>query len=168
MIKKVTTIIPKIMFGIFYMAIAIAIGITLVPFVAGYRPVVVVSGSMEPMYPVGSMVYYKASTFEDISEGDVITFRLGGGALVTHRVIKKDDTNREFVTKGDNNQTEDVQSIAYQAVVGKTGTIAIPYVGFVRVYLRKIPVIITIGLLLIVCTILSPNERKARGSICEE
>ena len=168
MVKKVIGKISKIISGVIYIMIVVAIGVTLIPFVAGFRPVVVLSGSMEPTYPVGSMIYYRASNFENIDVGDAITFRLGGEALATHRVIKKDDINREFVTKGDNNQTEDVQPVAYENVVGKTSNVAIYYVGFIGIYIRKTPVIIGIGALLIVCAIVRPKDKKARRNTCEE
>ena len=44
------------------------------PMVAGYKPVVVLSGSMEPTYHVGSVIYYKSTSFADIQEGDAVTF----------------------------------------------------------------------------------------------
>ena len=166
--KKVISIISKIISGVIYLMIIIAACITLLPFIAGYRPVVVLSGSMEPSYPVGSMIYYKASSFEDIKEGDAITFKLGGGALATHRVIQKDNENQEFTTKGDNNQTEDVQPISYEAVVGKTGKIAIPYVGFIGSYTREVPIMIILGGVLFLCSILSPAKTKKGESVCKK
>jgi signal peptidase I, archaeal type len=168
MVKKVISIISKIISGAIYIMIIIATCITLLPLIAGYRPVVVLSGSMEPSYPVGSMIYYKASSFEDIKEGDVITFKLGGGALATHRVTQKDSVNREFTTKGDNNQTEDAQPISYEAVVGKTEKIAIPYVGFIGNYIRKVPIMIMLAGVLLICSILSPTKMEEKGeSICK-
>ena len=45
---------------------------------------------MEPTYPVGSLIYYKAASFEDIKENDAITFRVDDDTLVTHRVIENE------------------------------------------------------------------------------
>ena len=168
MVKKVISIISKVISGVIYFMIAIAVCITLLPFAMGYKPVIVLSGSMEPTYPVGSLIYYKASNFGDIEEGDAITFRLGGGALATHRVIRKNNDDQEFITKGDNNQTEDVQPISYEAVAGKTGNIAIPYVGFIGIYIKEIPIIIALGGVLIICSVLSPEKKEEGESICKQ
>ena len=132
---------------------------------AGYRPVVVLSGSMEPTYPVGSVIYYKAAEYADINVGDAITFGIGEGSLATHRVIEKNDTNQEFKTKGDNNPTEDPNPVIYANVAGKTAKIAIPYAGIISTYLKEIPVIIMIGAVLIICSILTPEKRKDKSRV---
>ena len=168
MIGKSIAIISKIISNTIYLMIVIAISITLIPFAFGYRPVVVLSGSMEPRYPIGSIIYYKSIDFEDIKEGDAITFKLGEGALATHRVIKKDIEKKEFITKGDNNQTEDAKPIAKEEVVGKVGKMVIPYVGFIGIYIKEVPVIVTLGVVLITCSIISPRKKKVKESICKE
>ena len=160
MTKKVIAGIAKIISSVIYLLIAAAIIIALVPMIAGFRPIVVLSGSMLPTYPVGSVIYYKASAYEDIAIGDAITFRIGGGALATHRVIERDDELQEFRTKGDNNPTEDSNPVAYKDIVGKTGQIVIPYAGTIATYLKEIPVIIMIGAVLIICSILVPEKQK--------
>jgi len=162
MAKKVIAKVSRGIVIIIHFLIAIIALMTVVPFVMGYKPVVVLSGSMEPTYPVGSMIYYKASNFEDINEGDVITFRLGGGALATHRVIQKNEETREFTTKGDNNETEDTKPIRYEEVVGKTGNIAIRYVGYVGTYIKEVPVMVALGAILILLSIFS-QEKEGRA-----
>ena len=162
MTKKVIGGIAWIVSSVIYLLIAVAIIVALLPMVAGFRPVVVLSGSMEPTYPVGSVIYYKTAAYEDIAIGDAITFRIGGGALATHRVIEKDETNQEFMTKGDNNPTEDVNPIDYADVVGKTARLAIPYAGVVATYLKEIPVIIMIGAVLIICSLLTPVKPRRK------
>jgi len=161
-------IMSKIISNIIYIAIAIIFGITMIPFAMGYRPVVVLSGSMEPTYPIGAIIYYKATDFADIEAGDVITFELGGGALATHRVMQKDNEKQEFVTKGDNNQTEDTQPISATSVVGRVGKVVIPYLGFAGIYIKKTPIMIMIGSVLIICAILGPQEEKMRKNKCKE
>lgn len=141
--------------------------IILIPFLMGHKPVVVLSGSMEPVYPVGSMIYYTPSDFNDIKVGDAITFKLGGGALVTHRVIEKNNENQEFTTKGDNNETVDTKPVSYEMVVGKTGSVVIPYIGFISTYIKEIPIVITLGMVLIICSMLSSSKGKERH-ICKE
>jgi len=163
MTKKVITSIATIISSTIYIIIAMAIVIALLPMVVGYRPVVVLSGSMEPTYPVGSVIYYKAAEYKDINVGDAITFVIGENSLATHRVIEKDDTNQEFRTKGDNNPTEDPNPVIYANVAGKTAKLAIPYAGIISTYLKEIPVIIMIAAVLIICSILTPNKPESKG-----
>ena len=167
MTKKVIVAVSKIISSAIYFIIAIFMAIILIPFVAGYKPVVVLSGSMEPAYPIGSIIFYKPLDFNDIKVGDAITFKLGGGALATHRVIEKDNENQKFTTKGDNNTTVDIKPVSYEAVVGKTGKIVIPYIGFISTYIKEIPIVITLGIVLIICSMLSSSKEKARH-ICKE
>ena len=110
----------------------------LAPMVVGYKPVVVLSGSMEPTYPVGSLIYYKAASFEDIKENDAITFRVDDDTLVTQRVIVKNEISQTFVTKGDANQTNDTNPVEYQNVAGKDIRILPPVVGTIFCFISKI------------------------------
>ena len=57
----------------------------------GLRPFAVLSGSMEPTYHVGSLIYVKSCDPEDVEVGDPITFVLDEDLNVaTHRVISID------------------------------------------------------------------------------
>ena len=56
--------------------------------VLGLTPYAVLSGSMEPSYPVGSLIYVKKMQPADVRVGDVITFVVNDELLVaTHRVV---------------------------------------------------------------------------------
>ena len=58
----------------------------------GIKVNAVISGSMEPVIPTGSVVYISEAPFEEIQEGDVITFRLKESNIqVTQRVVGKND-----------------------------------------------------------------------------
>lgn len=111
---------------IIYMAIA-------APILLGYRPLVVLSGSMEPTYPVGSIIYYHDCTFEEIEAGDPITF-YAGNSLVTHRAAKVDEVSRTVVTKGDNNTSEDPVPVAETEIAGIAADFAIPFAGYFVTY----------------------------------
>ena len=125
-LKLITNILSAIVYVCIIGFLAIA-----APLVMGYHPVVVLSGSMEPTYHVGSVIYYKAVPFEQINVGDPITF-LGaeGGIMVTHRVIEKDESAKAFVTQGDANGSRDPGTVRYTNVVGKASKISIPYGGY--------------------------------------
>lgn len=45
-----------------------------IPSLFGYMPYVVLSGSMEPVYPVGSLIYVAPVDANSLEPGDAITF----------------------------------------------------------------------------------------------
>lgn len=81
-----------------------------VPTIFGVRPLVVVSGSMEPVLPVGSLVITEVVTAEEIEVGDVVGYWTGNrfigiNPIILHRVIAI--TEEGYLLKGDNNETAD-------------------------------------------------------------
>ena len=77
--------------------------------------------SMEPEYPVGSVVYVKQTDPEDVVVGDVITYTLGTDTelVMTHRVINIREKEQSFITKGDANAVEDAEPVSFSRLVGK-------------------------------------------------
>lgn len=106
--------------------IAAAIPLTIPEFM-GYDIYNVVSGSMEPAIPIGSIIYVKEVDPVDIEKGDIIAFQ-SGETVVMHRVMKNDVTNGAFTTKGDANNAEDLTEVRYSALVGKVAR-HIPVLG---------------------------------------
>ena len=90
-----------------------------IPRLMGIKIYGVMTGSMEPAYSVGGVVYVKSCDASKISEGDVITFRLGTDteAVMTHRVLQMDGSF--FITKGDANNTEDPEPVSYDRLIGR-------------------------------------------------
>ena len=131
MLKKICNILSAIV-----IAILIVIGgLLLIPKFIGYDTFAVVSGSMEPNIPVGSIVYVHQQEFNDISVGDVISFKISSTEMVTHRVTKIDQQNQTFHTKGDANDTEDGQPVEYDNVIGMVA-FSIPYLGYLTLYIK--------------------------------
>ena len=90
----------------------IAALVFVVPMVIGAQRYTIVSGSMEPGIPVGSLVVVQPRQIDDVGMGDVITFQLESGesAVATHRVVgegRTRDGERLLVTQGDVNSTAD-------------------------------------------------------------
>lgn len=88
------------------------------PRLMGYGIYGVVSGSMEPEIPVGSVVYVEEARPEEIPEGDIIAFR-GGESLIIHRVVQNKVVEGEFVTKGDANAAQDREAVPYARFAGR-------------------------------------------------
>ena len=91
-----------------------------VPRVMGYQIYSVVTGSMEPEIPVGSMVYVKSIAPKELKEKDVVAFYGGRdtNAIITHRVVNNNLISGQITTKGDANKTEDMNPVSYSDVIG--------------------------------------------------
>lgn len=92
-----------------------------IPRVFGYHIYSVISGSMEPAIPTGSLVYIRVMEPEEMQEGDVIAFygAREQAAIITHRVVENRVVMGEFITRGDANQTEDMNPVPYENYIGK-------------------------------------------------
>lgn len=96
------------------------------PRLFSYGQYTVVTGSMEPKIPVGSIVYTKSVTAADIEVGDVIAFE-SYGVTITHRVVGLTEDGA-FITQGDANDSTDFNPVYAQNVLGKV-VAHIPVVG---------------------------------------
>lgn len=113
--------------------------------VIGFIPYTVLSGSMEPTYHVGSVVYVKKVDPTTLKVGDPITFYLTGNVIATHRIIEvhgEGTPNLGFRTQGDANETVDGITPA-SAVIGKA-TFSIPYLGYLSNFLQQPKGLITV------------------------
>lgn len=99
----------------------------LVPRIFGYQPYMVVSASMQQSFPVGSLIFVRNATPDEIQVGDPITFS-SGSLTITHRVVAIDTENRVFTTKGDNNNTSEITP--FDNLKGKALNFCIPEMGY--------------------------------------
>ena len=111
--------------------------------VAGLRVYAVLSGSMEPAYHVGSLIYVKEVDPFTLEEGDVITFMLNENTVATHRIFEvvpdeEDKTVVRFATKGDANSIPDGSLVHYKNVIG-TPVFTIPYLGYLASFIQNPP-----------------------------
>ena len=115
----------------------------------GYKPFIVLSGSMETSINVGDLVIVKQIDSEKVKKNDVIAFR-NGEIVITHRVkeIYNDSGNIGFKTKGDNNNTEDDFIVKASEVEGIYVT-KIPSLGNALIFLSK-PIGMLVGVLFII------------------
>ncbi|HLA81988.1 MAG TPA: signal peptidase I, partial [Thermoleophilia bacterium] len=110
----------------------------------GYRPLAVLSGSMEPAVPVGGIVLTKSIDPARVEVGDVITFALTPDMtgqvhpFATHRVVRvvEGDTGRSFVTKGDANIKQDPSPVPAAHLIGRV-VLVVPYVGYLTSFVQS-------------------------------
>lgn len=125
-------------------ALAVMLAVLLVGArIVGLRVFTVLSGSMEPTYHTGALIYVKKVEPAEIKAGQVITFMLDENTVATHRVVgvvpdEDDPATLRFRTKGDANDAEDGSLVHYKNVIG-TPVFTIPYLGYVADYIQHPP-----------------------------
>jgi signal peptidase len=131
-------------------AILACLGLT-VPRFAGIEQYVVISGSMEPAIPVGSMVYSAQTDPSTLEAGDIIVFHSDetGSTPVTHRVVENHVADGEIITKGDANAQNDANPVAYADVLGKL-VLHVPMLGYIAA-----PIATVMGKVAMGCVILA-------------
>ncbi|MET0976525.1 MAG: signal peptidase I [Leifsonia sp.] len=125
-------------FGLLAIVIGLGALLIVVPRVAGATPLTILTESMEPSLPPGTLIVIRPVEPADIRSGDVITYQIRSGdpAVISHRVIAvtaASDGDRTFTTKGDNNDLADPEVIPEQ-VRGKLWY-SVPYVGYVNSFI---------------------------------
>ena len=138
-IKKIWNVVSSILVALVVLLALLLVGARLV----GLQVFVVLSGSMEPTYRTGSLIYVKKVDPYTIQEGQPITFMMNETTVATHRVVgivpdEEDPTVIRFRTKGDANDTEDGGLVHYKNVIGRP-VFSIPYLGYVADYIQHPP-----------------------------
>lgn len=123
-----------------FLVILLAV-LTILMFVAraqGRAAFIVLSGSMEPNYPVGGVVLTKPITFEKLKVGEPITFHSQGKdtKVVTHRIVEINQREGFARTQGDANKSPDAQVVLAKDVIGKV-TFGIPFIGYGLAFLQS-------------------------------
>ena len=126
---------------------------------AGLKAFSVLSGSMEPNYSTGSLIYTKEVDNATLEVGDVITFMLDDKTVATHRIVEvipdeTDSSIMKFRTKGDANDTVDGALVHYKNVIGSP-IFCIPKMGYVATYITSssgMYVVISLGIIALLLT----------------
>ena len=127
MLNKIKEIIIKILYLLILLYLII-----FVPIFWGYKPLVVISGSMEPILKVGGILYYENYDINDFKKGDILVYKTKKH-IVSHRVVKR--VNNGFITKGDANKTIDKKKKKSTQILGKGTNFSIPYIGYYGDYI---------------------------------
>ena len=115
------------------LAVAVVGAAVLVPRLPGSTPMTVLTGSMAPNYPPGTLVVVRPGPADDIAIGDAITYQLRSGepTVVTHRVVGvgyDGKGDRVFTTQGDANESPDREPVRAVQVRGEVWY-AVPWIG---------------------------------------
>ncbi|WP_392886707.1 signal peptidase I [Eubacterium limosum] len=162
--KKAYQIFTSILLVILILAAAVLF----LPKFVGMTPLAVLSGSMEPTYHVGSLIYVKDADPEEVQVGEPITFKISDDTMVTHRVVAIDTDARTFQTKGDANDNVDGGAVAYENLVGKP-VFTIPYMGYLAVYANTTTgMIITVTIILVILILTFLPDFLMKGDDEEE
>lgn len=136
--KKVLNVITTILVILAVLLAVALVGVRLI----GFQVFTVLSGSMEPTYHVGSLIYVQKTDPESIKVGDPITFVLNDDLVVaTHRVVEIDrgeDGALRFTTKGDANAAIDGSPVHQNNLIG-VPKFTIPYLGYFSSYVQHPP-----------------------------
>lgn len=183
MLRKLWNLLSTLLVTVVVIVAFLLVGVRLI----GLTPYAVLSGSMEPTYHVGSLIYVRDAEPYEVQVGDPITFVVNEDLLVaTHRVVNIDiqTTKQEtltneagqtstqtvpldefayyFYTKGDANDVADGAPVYYKNLIG-IPVFTIPYLGYLSSWLqtRKGAIMgVTIGIVLIML-IFMPDMLRA-------
>ena len=101
------------------------------------KPVGIATASMVPEFNVGDLAIIEKCTANDIKIQDVIEYQMDGYTVI-HRVIKiyQEDGEFYFITKGDNNSSEDSLPVREEQLIGKA-IFKIPYVALPTIWIHN-------------------------------
>ena len=175
-LKKILTIIVMIILcGILFASGVILVNSYIkpneVPSFFGWKPFIVLSGSMETQIMTGDIAVVKEIDTNNLKENDIIAFKDNEDIIITHRIveiIREDDGKVKYKTKGDNNNIEDdgyvypeqVEGI-YKFRVGKLGNLSL----FIQTPVGMVVCIsIPLIMLLLIQWVDSAKEKKYKSS----
>lgn len=174
-IKKVITTLGLILF-----IIIMTLGITIVyksysepnkiPSVFGWKPFIVLSGSMEDTIMPGDLILTKEIDVSELKDGDVISYRTNKYTVITHRIINIVDEKgeRKYYTKGDNNDSADSEPVGNDQIEG-IYRYRIPKLGNIALNIQKpIGIVICIALPLIILLIAQFADSKRQEREAKE
>lgn len=138
-----------------------------IPSFFGWKPFIVMSGSMQAELYAGDVAIIKEVDTEELKVGDIIAYQESKDFVVTHRVIDEvidEEGQRKFVTKGDNNNEVDLKQVSMDQIEGKYID-KISKIGHLLLFIQTpigtvISVSIPIGILLILHAIENKKNSK--------
>ena len=118
--------------------------------ISGAKGYSVASNSMSPEFNRGDVVFVKATPFEDLEKGDIVTVRFNGReGTYTHRIVSIDYDKKEIRTAGDKTGTVDTEGASESQILGKV-LFSIPFVGYLSLLLTDTTYVAVIALFVLV------------------
>jgi signal peptidase len=152
------------------LCVSIAVLVTLALVLAGVRPLVVRSGSMEPTYAVGDVVLVASEQAGDVEVGQVVTRYDAPEAFdsLTHRVqdVSRSGDAVQVTTRGDANQTSERWTVPAEQQVGVV-VAALPAVGLPLTAVRSSSgwaVLVGVAVLAVIAILFRPRRRGSLTS----
>ena len=129
-------------------------GKEVIPNILGFYGFKISTGSMEPAINTGDYLVSTKVTGDTVKVNDIITF-IDEDTIITHRVsdiIVSEDGEKEFITKGDANNTEDDVAVISENIISKY-VFKIPKLGYILDYFKYMNLVSKIGILLPICLV---------------
>jgi signal peptidase len=123
--------------GLLLFVALVAALVVVIPAASGSTPYTILTTSMEPGYPPGTLIIVKPTDPQAIRVGDVVTYQVRSNEsdVITHRVFQivlssDPDAQLRFVTQGDNNGSPDgeIRAVQIRGVVWY----AVPWIGYIN------------------------------------
>lgn len=134
---------------------------------------VIATPSMTPTIKVDDAILVRRVDYKTLKKGDIITFKSSdsrlNGMIITHRineVVKDENGNVTFITKGDNNTAVDDARVLPQNVYGKVVTI-VPFYSTLKNLISN-PIVIALFIVFIVALIVNRNKKSKISTKTEE
>ncbi len=128
--RRVLSILSWVFLAVIVLLVLLVL---VIPRLLGAVPLAVLTSSMEPTLPPGTLVVSQPLDPADVGVGDVITYQpeSGNAALTTHRVVSVgygEEGSTTFVLQGDNSESMDDPIVGGQ-IMGKV-VYSVPLVGY--------------------------------------
>lgn len=149
----------NIIFKVFYILIIIYL-IIFIPVLWGKRPLVVISGSMEPILKVGGILYYEKINLDDFKKDDILVYQLNEH-IVSHRIVNINEYG--FETKGDNNNSNDSYIVDKNNVIGRGNNWSIPYIGYYADFIYNHKYLLIVMIILFYFNIWFNSRKDKKG-----
>jgi signal peptidase len=125
------TVLATVLLGL---VISAGAALVVVPRLTGSVPLTVLTGSMTPTYPPGTVVVVRPTPADQLNIGDAVTYQVRSGdpAVVTHRIVGiavTADGKRLFTFRGDANTGNDPAPVRPVQIRGRVWY-SVPYVGY--------------------------------------
>lgn len=153
--------IKDFIFRIVYILLIIYL-LVFIPTLWGHKPLVVISGSMEPVLKVGGILYYEKTDVNEFDEGDILVYTTKDH-VISHRIVNITDNG--FITKGDVNNSVDGELVNENQILGKGTNWSIPFIGYYADYIYGHKYLLYISLALIIIDLCNDTYKEHKKKV---